>query len=126
MTERKIALARQMRRKLTPPEFLLWERLKDRSSGLVFKRQQAIGPYILDFYCRKARLAVEVDGGHHGYDAHRMRDEIRDIRFRNEGIETYRVSAAEVLQNPDAVADGVWLLALERSQQDTPPPFSKG
>jgi very-short-patch-repair endonuclease len=122
MTERKIALARQMRRKLTPPEFLLWERLKDRSSGLVFKHQQAIGPYILDFYCRKARLAIEVDGGNHGVGNRPEQDKVRDDWFASEGIFTYRILASEVFRDPDSVADGIWLLAVERSKQETPPP----
>jgi adenine-specific DNA-methyltransferase len=46
----KVALARQMRRHLTEPEWLLWQRLKLRlDDGLVFKRQKPYGPYILDF-----------------------------------------------------------------------------
>jgi len=60
--ERKIALARKLRKEMTEPERLLWARLKSRENGLVFKRQQAIGPYVLDFFCHKAQLAVEVDG----------------------------------------------------------------
>jgi very-short-patch-repair endonuclease len=112
----KVALARQMRRNLTEPEWLLWQRLKLRSDdGLVFKRQKPYGPYILDFYCFAARLAIEVDGGLHGEDEQRVADE---------GLFVYRVPAAEVYRNADDVADGVWLLALQR-KQDTPPPTRK-
>ena len=103
--ERKISLARQLRKTMTEPERLLWARLKSRAQGIVFKRQQAIGPYVLDFFCYKAQLAVEVDGGLHDHE----RDVVRDTYFTRLGIETYRVSAAEVYHNADAVADGIWL-----------------
>lgn len=103
--KRKIALARQLRKAMTEPERLLWARLKTRNGGIVFKRQQPIGPYVLDFFCYKAQLAVEVDGGLHDAE----RDEVRDKYFARLGIETYRVSAAEVYRDADAVADGIRL-----------------
>jgi very-short-patch-repair endonuclease len=80
-------------------------------NGIVFKRQQAIGPYVLDFFCYRAQLAVEIDGGLHDAE----RDAVRDAYFANLGIETYRVSAAEVYRNADAVADGIWLKAEARA-----------
>ncbi len=109
--KRKIALARQLRKTMTEPERLLWARLKTREHGIVFKRQQAIGPYVLDFFCYRAQLAVEVDGGLHDSE----RDAVRDAYFANLGIETYRVSAAEVYHDADGVADGVWLKAETRT-----------
>lgn len=115
MTIRKIALARRLRKTMTEPERLLWSRLKWREEGLVFKRQQAIGPYVLDFFCHKARLAVEVDGIGHSIDAASEHDALRDAYFGRLGIVTYRVSAADVYGNADAVADGIRLLAYERA-----------
>ncbi|WP_083811515.1 endonuclease domain-containing protein [Asticcacaulis biprosthecium] len=77
---RKLALAKEMRRELTTPEFLLWDRLKHRDGdGIAFRRQHPKGPYILDFYCHKVKLYVEVDGALHDSD----RDERRD-RWLNE------------------------------------------
>ncbi|ESQ88368.1 endonuclease domain-containing protein [Asticcacaulis benevestitus] len=108
--ERKIARARQLRKTMTEPERLLWARLKSRSHGIVFKRQQAIGPYVLDFFCYQAQLAVEVDGGLHDHE----RDAARDAYVAGLGIETYRVTAAEVYRNADAVADGIWLKSQEK------------
>jgi very-short-patch-repair endonuclease len=61
--------------------------------------------YILDFFCHKAQLAIEVDGGLH--DA--QKDAMRDEYFASLGIETYRVSAADVYRNADTVADGIKL-----------------
>ncbi len=108
---RKTVLARKLRKTMTEPERLLWARLKTRDQGIVFKRQHPIGPYILDFFCHKARLAIEVDGAQHGVDAAQIRDATRDSYFRSLDIETYRVPAAEVYRNADEVADGILLLA---------------
>lgn len=108
--ERKIALARHLRKTMTEPERYLWARLKSRDDGIVFKRQHAIGPYVLDFFCHKARLAVEVDGALHDAD----RDAVRDAYFAGLGIETYRITAADVYQDADEVADGIVLLAEEK------------
>ncbi|GGZ41988.1 endonuclease domain-containing protein [Asticcacaulis endophyticus] len=120
----KTALARKFRKSLTVPEYLLWQRLKERHDTLTFRRQHPLGPYILDFYCPKAKLAIEVDGHEHGLAGHHERDLIRDKWFAEKGIETYRVPAAEVFRNVDTVADGIRLKALERLQfrKDTPPP----
>jgi very-short-patch-repair endonuclease len=55
--------ARYLRRKLSVPEVRLWNRLRTRLRGQpVFRRQHPIGPYVLDFYCAKANLAIEIDG----------------------------------------------------------------
>lgn len=121
---RKIALAKHLRKIMTEPERLLWSRLKSREHGVVFKRQQAIGPYILDFFCYKAQLAIEVDGALHGANKAIAHDLARDQYFANLKIETYRVTAAEVYCNADAVADGIWLRAetILKEKQEAPPP----
>jgi len=57
--------ARKLRKDLTEAEKKLWRALRrDQLGGLNFRRQHPIGPYVLDFYCPKLGLAVEVDGGH--------------------------------------------------------------
>ena len=61
-----IQRARGLRRRMTLPEVVLWTALRQgRLAGLRFRRQHPVGPYILDFYCSRARLAVEVDGAGH-------------------------------------------------------------
>ena len=111
----KYELARKMRKALTPPEYLLWERLKVRLPGKpIFRRQEAIGPYIADFYCSKARLVIEVDGGIHGEDANYQLDITRDNWRKAKGFEVYRIAATAIFASADEVADGVILLAIER------------
>jgi very-short-patch-repair endonuclease len=57
--------ARNLRRKMTLPEVILWQWLRQRPDGLKFRRQHPTGPYVLDFFCSDARLAIEVDGEAH-------------------------------------------------------------
>jgi len=87
--------ARALRQPLTPAEHVLWQALRDRKlAGLKFRRQHAVGAFILDFYCPAHKLVVELDGGiHHrqaGYDearsAHLSSYGYRLIRFRNEEV----------------------------------------
>jgi very-short-patch-repair endonuclease len=112
--------AKRMRRALTPQELGLWLRLKDRQlGGFKFRHQHPIGPYILDFYCAEARLAVEIDGEAHGAPEQVAHDVRRDAYFRQMGIGTLRLSA-EMLKNP-AVATGHILETLRgRNALSTP------
>lgn len=57
--------ARSMRRDPTPAEALLWVRLRHNQLGVRFRRQEPIGPYIVDFACAAARLIIELDGDSH-------------------------------------------------------------
>ncbi len=111
----KYELARRMRRALTPPEYLLWERIKTRQNGgPVFRRQYAFGPYILDFFCIQAKLAIEVDGDTHNNDEGRQKDSLRDEWLNSEEVEVYRIQAADIFKDADGAADGVILKALHR------------
>ncbi|WP_081716476.1 endonuclease domain-containing protein [Asticcacaulis sp. AC460] len=108
----KYAQARQMRRALTAPEYLLWERLKSRAPDMpIFRRQYPYGPYILDFYCVRAKLVIEVDGSHHHSDEAEHRDGVREAWLTAQGLEIYRVPAADVFRDVDGVADGIVLMA---------------
>ena len=98
----KIDQARQLRRKLSLPEGLLWRELRKRPLGLKFRRQHPSGPYILDFYCGDARLAIEVDGNAHDFGDRPQRDEARDFWFARAGILTLRIPAKEVLADLEA------------------------
>ena len=114
----KYAQAKVMRKALTPPEFILWHSLKVRQSGgPIFRRQYAFGPYILDFYCIRARLAVEVDGHHHGTDEGMRRDEVRDAFLKAHGVFVYHIPAADIYRDLDSVALGVWDLAERRLEE---------
>jgi very-short-patch-repair endonuclease len=105
---------RRLRKQLTKPELWLWLRLKTRTDGLVFRNQHPLGPYVLDFYCPKAKLCIEVDGELHTRDKQREHDQKRDQWLNEQGIYVYRIHAVDLLADPDATATGVVDLAVER------------
>ena len=95
--------ARRMRQALTPPELALWAALKGRQlSGYAFRRQHPVEPYILDFYCEAARLAIEVDGAAHAMPDAARYDQRRDDFLRRRGIDTLRISASLILRDRSA------------------------
>ena len=98
------ALRQHLRNNATPEERKLWTHLRKRSlAGWKFRRQQGIGPYVVDFYCPEARLVVELDGSvHFNYDA-RQYDQERNRFLLKYGIVTIRFSNSEVWSNIDYV-----------------------
>ena len=93
---------------MTPPEVMLWLRLRGVGDGLPrFRHQHAMGPYVLDFYCPAARLAVEVDGWGHNIGDQPARDKVRDAWLAARGIAVQRIPASDVLADPDGVAEGL-------------------
>jgi very-short-patch-repair endonuclease len=110
-----IEIARRLRRALSPPEARLWSRLRAREPGApVFRRQHPIGPYVIDFYCAKARLAVEDDGISHDMGDHPQRDGLRGAWLRTQGLSVVRVAAIEVMRDIDEVVDALVRAAAER------------
>ncbi|WP_409020034.1 endonuclease domain-containing protein [Brevundimonas vesicularis] len=94
---------------MTSPEVALWSWLKVRRPGWPsFRRQHPVGPYVLDFYCARVGLAVEVDGLVHGMGDRPMRDAARDQWLAVQGIEVMRLAAADVLADAEEVANCVW------------------
>ena len=120
--------ARRLRRELSLPETLLWVRL--RGADVRFRRQHPIGPYVLDFYCPAARLAIEVDGFAHDTGDRPQRDEARTRWLNEEGVEVLRIAAKEVLADPDAVADALLRLCAKPLHHSAlpsgPPPHACG
>jgi very-short-patch-repair endonuclease len=130
-TERTFRRARQLRGEMSLPEVVLWQALrKGRLAGLRFRRQHPIGPYVLDFYCPSARLAVEVDGIVHDAAARVRHDEQRETWLGERGVTVLRIRAKDVLR--DARRQEV-LLGVERaagtpsgSRREPPPPHGGG
>jgi len=107
--------AKALRRELTESEVMLWSKLRRRlDDGLVFRKQHAIGPYILDFFCPAARLAIEIDGAAHSEDSQIAHDQRRDWWLGQQGVSVYRIPASAVFSDLTAAAHGVRLRALER------------
>ena len=101
--------ARTLRKNMTDAERLLWSRIRRKQlKGYQFYRQKIIGNYIVDFYCPKARLIIELDGGQH-YSAEGMKgDKKRDAYLKNVGLKVLRFSDREVLENLNGVLEKIY------------------
>src|SRR5262245_39985107 len=87
-----------LRRNQTDFERIIWSRLKNRQcSGLRFFRQYSVGAYILDFYCPKLQLAIEIDGGQHSES--KEYDQIRTEYLKAHNITELRFWNNEVINN---------------------------
>ena len=109
--------ARELRREMPPAEQRLWERIRDRQlAGAHFRRQHAVGTYIVDFFCAKSKLVIEVDGDTHAdqvtYDAERTKwlneqRQYRVVRFTNRdiygGLDDVLVTISEMLGPPPGI-----------------------
>ena len=97
--------ARRLRRDSTNAEIALWHRLRSRQlDSQKFVRQEPIGPYIVDFVCREARLIVELDGGQH---VDSERDAIRDKWLTAHNYRVLRFWNNDVLSNLSGVLETI-------------------
>jgi very-short-patch-repair endonuclease len=90
-----VEVARRFRKAPTPSEAVLWEALRKRAvEGRRFRRQQPIGPFVVDFFCPSERLIVEVDGPIH--ESLREVDAERQWLLEALGFRFVRVTATQV------------------------------
>jgi very-short-patch-repair endonuclease len=86
---------------MTPAEKLLWQELRANKLGVHFRRQQIIAGFIVDFYCHKAALVIEVDGDIH--DLQQEEDARREKALREMGLTIVRFRNEDVMQDLPAV-----------------------
>jgi len=114
-SQRKIPLpaeylehCREMRKDATDAETLLWQLLRDRQLlGFKFRRQHVIEGYIADFYCHKAGLVVEVDGGGHAEEEQSRYDAERTVHLQALGLRVIRFWNDQVLKQTDDVLEAI-------------------
>ena len=94
---------RKLRNEATPLENILWFYLRKSQLGVKFRRQFGIGPYIVDFYCPKLHLVVEVDGDSHTQSGTQEYDRTRDQYMNRHEIFVIRVQNREVQNNVEGV-----------------------
>jgi len=101
VTKEKLQRAKELRREMTPAEKLLWQEVRAKKLGVRFRRQQIIQGFIVDFYCHKAALVIEVDGDIH--DLQQDEDGRREKALRELGLRIVRFGNDEVVRNVSAV-----------------------
>jgi very-short-patch-repair endonuclease len=107
-------LARQKRRRPTPAEEALWQRLRCRQiANLKFRRQHTIDRFVVDFYCAEARLVVEVDGPIHEYAPEE--DAIRQEFLESLGLRVIRFTNDRVLKEIHSVVETILEAAQKKS-----------
>ncbi len=99
--KRLTGVARKLRNDMTDAERRLWTHLRaSQLGGVKFTRQFPIGNFVVDFACRSARIAIELDGGQHGES---VTDEARTRQIESHGYRLIRFWNNDVLQNTDGV-----------------------
>ncbi len=102
--------ARQLRKSMTDAEQLLWSKIKGKQlKNRQFYRQKIIGNYIADFYCPKAKLVIELDGGQHYSNEGRAKDAARDAYMAGIGLKVLRFSDRDVMKNLNGVLEKIWM-----------------
>jgi len=111
----RIVRAQRLRSHMSEEEIILWSELRLlRSQGLHFRRQVPRGPYVLDFACLKAGIAVEVDGEQHFHGNRPARDARRDEYFARNGFATLRYTTSEIRKELNAVVEDIFRRTVER------------
>ena len=93
-----ISLARELRKNMTPWERKLWYDFL-RNYAIKFQRQKAIGNYIADFYCAKARLIIELDGGGHYTKEQIQKDNERTAELEKLNLRVLRICNLDIDKN---------------------------
>ena len=118
------SFAQKLRKEMTKEERQLWYRYL-RYYPYQFRRQVTCGNYILDFYCAKARLAIELDGSQH-YDPEKAaKDEQRTHELSKMGIYVLRIPNNEIWNNLGGVCDRIDMLVQQQTEDKTFP-FGEG
>ncbi|MDJ0278990.1 endonuclease domain-containing protein, partial [Sphingomonas sp. 2R-10] len=106
------------------PEAMLWQKLRGGQAGAKFRRQHPVGPYVADFFCREARLIVEIDGEAHERADRPERDDARLRFLQEQGYRIVRIAAARVIADVGAVAAAIASLVATPLHQPAagPPP----
>lgn len=109
VAKEKLERARELRRDMTPAEKILWQELRANKLGVHFRRQQVIQGFIVDFYCHRATLVIEVDGDIH--DLRKEEDARRENALTELGLKILRFRNDEILKELSTVLGNIrqWL-----------------
>ena len=110
VSKEKQQRSRELRRDMRPAEKLLWQELRANKLGVHFRRQQIISGFIVDFYCHKADLIVEVDGDIH--DLRQNEDTLREKTLMKLGLSVIHFRNEEILSNLSSLVERIREQAL--------------
>jgi very-short-patch-repair endonuclease len=114
-------LARNLRKRDTWAEKLLWSWLRDRRfSEYKFRRQHSYGPHILDFFCVEALVNIELDGSGHGFPEQQAADQARDTWLEERGVRVLRFWNHRLRREQDFIRQTIWRTLQERAPKPLP------
>jgi very-short-patch-repair endonuclease len=112
LKRKMLEVARDFRKNPTQSEALLWQELRGKKlNGIKFRRQQPIGPFVVDFYAPSIRLVVEIDGAVH--QQQQEADQTRQMILESLDLKIIRFSASQVEDELDSVLAAICLKAEE-------------
>ena len=120
----EVYVARKLRRAMSLPEVLVWQRLKNEQTGVRFRKQHPIGSFVVDFYCAATRTVIEIDGEVHNRADRPARDADRDRFLTENGYRVIHIPAADILRDADRATDALAALVaspLHRPADGSPP-----
>ncbi|MBL8665633.1 MAG: endonuclease domain-containing protein [Candidatus Odyssella sp.] len=116
----KRLLARHLRSNVTDAEKKTWFMIRDRRIlGAKFRRQQPIGPYVVDFFCPEFGLVIEIDGSQHA-ERQAAYDRGRTQWLESKGYKVIRFWNNDVLLEPRSVAEAIYHALLDRGAREPP------
>ncbi len=122
--------SRDLRSHSTLSEILLWQKLRSSQfRGYAFNRQKPLGNYIVDFYCLKLDLVIEIDGNSHFFEESVVEDQERQKVIERMGLNFLRFSDLEVKRSMPSVLEeiGYFIDDFEGIMAKNPPcPLGKG
>lgn len=112
--------SRTLRSNMTDAELHLWRRLRNKQLyGVQFYRQKPLLSFIVDFYCPKAKLVIELDGAQHFEPEHQAKDKKRDESLVGMGLKVLRFDDMQVLRETDAVLEIIYAEVMRRLEQNS-------
>lgn len=120
-TKNLTLLARNLRKRDTWAEKLLWNWLRDRRfSDYKFRRQHTFGDHVLDFFCVEAFLNIELDGSQHGFPDQRKKDMERDARLMQAGVKVLRFWNSRLRKDKEWIRETIWRELQQRAPHPLP------
>ncbi len=118
--------SRQLRNNSTLAEVLLWQELKaGQVKGYKFNRQKPLGKFIVDFYCKKLNLVIEVDGDSHDHEEAVIKDQVRQDKLTKLGLSFLRFDDIDIKRNMAFVLQEIHHF-IDDFESNPPDPLFKG
>jgi len=120
--KQQTSLRKILRTNMPKGEKMLWQKLRRNNMGYKFRRQFGVGKYVVDFYCPKLSLVIEVDGLTHDFKDRIYSDKIKQKYIESKGIKILRFNSKEIFENINSVLDQIYFVCegLKTSPQPSP------